>query len=274
MQTQQDANLFNELLNNTERKKYFDNFLNAPCKPAHNGWVMYQQIMNQENGSPVDKKEVNIKWKLMNKVEQEKYRDLALQAHNQYEQQVANFANILPERIKAEYLSSIKSTLATNGFPQARKRRQSTGSIINAPSTALPKLKRSRQSVSAVASPNFDELDEQRENGYTPSSNKLTKDQLVQLHQCLPSALYYNKKVSDEEKQNFNDGLKEAQRARLIFDKLKPNKRRKWILKAGKKWTEFLETHTDIITNQIPTLHLLLSKQSDRLTYFYSIGLP
>lgn len=94
------------------------------------------------------------------------------------------------------------------------------------------------------------------------------------MHKCKPDILYYEKKVPDDEKPTFNNATSKNTHIRSVFKQLSEKKRHKFIIKSGKKWEEFLQSHPSIVENQIPTIHLLLGKQEDILYYFTSLGLP
>jgi len=61
---------------------------------------------------------------------------------------------------------------------------------------------------------------------------------------------------------------------RTLYNRLNEDERLKYILQSIENWNEFLQSNPNIIENQIPTLHLLLSTNEDIVLYFTSIGLP
>lgn len=105
---------------------------------------------------------------------------------------------------------------------------------------------------------------------------KLTKSQLDDLHKCRPINLYFEKKFSDDDntKPTFPNSSAKNTYMRSLFNDLSEKKRHKFILKSTKKWEEYLQLNPTIIDNQIPTIHLLLTKQDDIHYYFSSLGLP
>lgn len=90
----------------------------------------------------------------------------------------------------------------------------------------------------------------------------------------MPSVLYYETNVSDNDKPTFTRTMTKNAYIRSIFNQLDENERLKYILKSIKKWNEFLESNPNIVETQIPTLHLLLVKNEDIVAYFSAIGLP
>ena len=166
-----------------------------------------------------------------------------------------HFAESLPERLKPEYLSFINQ--AHTSVP--------VGSDNDENPTSAPVSQR-RKSVQSLPD-NF---------LATTSDNqqKLTRNQLDDLHKCQPGALYYEKKFSGDEKPIFTNTQAKNTYIRSLFNQLSEKKRHKFILKSTKKWEEFLQSNPTIVENQIPTLHLLLTKNDDMHYYFSSLGLP
>lgn len=103
---------------------------------------------------------------------------------------------------------------------------------------------------------------------------KLTRSELEELHRCKPSEIYYEKKVSADEKPTFSNSTARNNHLRALFNKLSEKKRKKFVLKAAEKWLEFLEANPSVSERKVPTLHLLLNRNQDILTYFSSLGLP
>ena len=103
---------------------------------------------------------------------------------------------------------------------------------------------------------------------------KLTRIELDNLHKCKPNVLYYEKKIPDNEKPSFENSTAKNAYMRTLFNQLSEKKRHKYILKSTKKWKEYLESNPIVVINQIPTLHLLLTRKEDIHYYFLSLGLP
>ena len=104
--------------------------------------------------------------------------------------------------------------------------------------------------------------------------HKLTKLQLQALHQCMPSVVYYETAISDDNKPTFTKTMTKNAYMRSTFNQLHEQEKIPYILNSIKKWNEFLNSNPNIVANQIPTLHLLLGKNEDVILYFSSIGLP
>lgn len=162
-----------------------------------------------------------------------------------------NFADDLPDRLKAEYLASINQTHASS----------TPANDNNDVNTNSASISQRRKSVQSVV-------------GEGDNHPKLTRLQLDDLHKCKPNVLYYEKKVSDDDKPTFLNSLAKNAYIRSLFNDVSEKKRHKFILKSTKKWEEYLEANPTITENQIPTLHLLLTKQDDIHYYFSSLGLP
>lgn len=163
-----------------------------------------------------------------------------------------NFAENLPDRIKAEYISYINTTGAQ---PPSDSEKE----------TPAP-VKQRRKSVQPVPE-SFQSPD-------NDGDQKLTRTELDDLHKYLPSVLYYERKVPDDEKPTFANTMAKNTHIRSVFNQLSDKKRHKFIVKAGKLWGEFLAEHADIVEKQVPTLHKLLSKKEDIHYYFTALGLP
>jgi hypothetical protein len=103
---------------------------------------------------------------------------------------------------------------------------------------------------------------------------KLTLIQRKEIHKCMPNVLYYENDVPDDEKPTFTRVTAKNTYIRSIFNELDEKKRIEFMLKSIQKWNEFLAANPLIITNRIPTLHLLLPKNEDICLYFASLGLP
>jgi hypothetical protein len=103
---------------------------------------------------------------------------------------------------------------------------------------------------------------------------KLTKSQLDILHKCMPSSLYYEIGVPDDDKPTFTRMMTKNAYIRSLYIQLNDDERLKYIIRSIKKWNEFLRSNPSIIENQIPTLHLLLPRNEDIVLYFTSLGLP
>jgi len=182
----------------------------------------------------------------------------------EYSAQVKNFANDLPERLQTDYL------LLAEQVP--RKRRVNTTTIINGHDNIdnPEPIRQRRKSLTALP----DSLQTPPPTTTDNVQLKLNRIQLQALHQCLPSVLYYERGVSDDDKPKFTRTMTKNAYIRSMFNQLNENDRLKYILLSIVKWNEFLELNPNIIENQIPTLHLLLNRNEDIILYFYSIGLP
>jgi hypothetical protein len=165
---------------------------------------------------------------------------------------VKNFAENLPERIKCEYLAYLHPPSIVNGEEEET-------------SSATPITQR-RKSVQSIPE-SFKTITSE----YSP---KLSRLQLDDLHKCQPGILYYEKKVSDEDKPTFENTSKRNVYIRSLFNQLSEKKRHKFILKSTRKWEEYLQSNPTIVEHQIPTLHLLLGRLDDIHYYFSSLGLP
>jgi hypothetical protein len=172
---------------------------------------------------------------------------------------VRNFANDLPERLRTDYLlfagqvpNQGNTTSLSNGHDESntpkpiRQRRKSL--------TALP---------DSLQTTTTDEI-----------RTKLSRKQLLALHQCMPNMIYYETGVANIDKPTFTRITTKNTYIRSLFNQLNENERLKYILKSIEKWNEFLHLNPNIIEHQIPTLHLLLSRNEDIVLYFSSIGLP
>jgi len=170
------------------------------------------------------------------------------QSKAEYTAQVKSFSENLPERLKTEYLAFLNPmSNDEESKPGIKERRQSVQSIADTPALLA------------------------NDNNHV----KLTRAQLDDLHKCKPDTLYYEKKYADDdEKPTFANSLAKNAFIRTLFKDASEKKRHKFVLKSTKKWEDFLETHSAVTEQQIPTLHLLLSKQDDIHFYFSSLGLP
>ena len=169
-----------------------------------------------------------------------------------YSNQVKNFAENLPERLKCEYLAFLNPPSIANGEEEET-------------SNALP-ISQRRKSVQSIP--------ESFKTTMSENSPKLTRIQLDDLHKCQPSILYYEKKVPEEDKPTFENSTKRNAHIRSLFNQLSEKKRHKFILKSSKKWEEYLQSNPTVVEHQIPTLHLLLGKLDDIHYYFSTLGLP
>ncbi|CAF0904016.1 unnamed protein product [Adineta ricciae] len=241
-----EGQLLENVLSKREQKIYFES-LNAPKKPLYNAAAYYAEINKQEHNE-------NAKaWKLLTPDEKKPYTQMLNDAKEEYTAQVKNFTENLPDRLKCEYLSLINPT--------------QTAAQGSGESTTSESIKQRRKSVQPLP-----------ENFQPPTnettSQKLTRTQLDDLHKCQPSILYYENKVSDDEKPTFANTTAKNTYIRSLFNQLSEKKRHKFILKATKQWEEYLQLHPAVPENQIPTLHLLLSKNDDIHYYFSTLGLP
>jgi hypothetical protein len=178
----------------------------------------------------------------------------------EYSAQVRNFANDLPERLQIDYLAFAQQ------LPQ--KRPVDTTSVVNGydnRNNARP-IRRRRKSLKV--------LPDSLQTTTNDVQLKLTKTQLYELHKCLPNLLYYETAVSDKEKPTFTRLMTKNAYIRSMFNQLNEDERLKYILLSVEKWNQFLQLNPNIIQNQIPTLHLLLTRNEDIILYFSSIGLP
>ncbi|UJR15620.1 hypothetical protein I4U23_002556 [Adineta vaga] len=237
--------LLENVLSKREQKIYFDS-LNAPKKPLNNAAAYYSELNKHENNE-------NAKaWKSLTNDEKKPYIQMLNDAKTEYSTQVKNFTENLPDRLKAEYLSFINQTHTTT---------QGNGENTNA-----EPIKQRRKSAQPIPE-NFQPMTNE-------NHQKLNRTQLDDLHKCQPSVLYYENKVSDDDKPTFSNTTAKNTYIRSVFNQLSEKKRHKFILKSTKHWEEYLELNPAVTENQIPTLHLLLSKQDDMHYYFTSLGLP
>ena len=102
--------------------------------------------------------------------------------------------------------------------------------------------------------------------------HKLTRSQLDDLHKMRPSEIYYEKKV--DEKPVFSNTMARNTYVRTLFKNLSEKKRKKLVLKATDRWREYLQANRSIVDEQIPTLHIVLTRNEETLHYFQSLGLP
>jgi hypothetical protein len=182
---------------------------------------------------------------------------------------VKNFANDLPERLRVEYLSF------AGQLPSKRQVNGNT-SLTNDHIELTPAepIRQRRKSLTTLP----DSL--QTTTTLPPSSSsedvqiKLTKSQLHTIHKYMPSNLYYENDVSNDEKPTFTRAMTKNAYIRSLYNQLNDNERLKYINRSIKKWNEFLRSNPNIIENQIPTLHLLLSRNDDIVLYFSSLGFP
>ncbi|CAF1309055.1 unnamed protein product [Rotaria sordida] len=243
-----EGKLFENLLSKGEQRKYFES-INAPTKPMNTTAAYYAEIKKQEN----DK---NPKaWKLLSADEKKPYIQMLNDAKNEYSIQTKNFAENLPERLKLEYLSFINQT-----------RHASHVNDNNDENTNSALIRQRRKSIQS--------LPENFQLTINDNQQKLTRIQLDELHKCKPDVLYYEKKISNDEKPTFVNSTAKNTYIRSLFNQLNEKKRHKFILKSTKKWQEYLELNSTIIEYQIPTLHLLLGKNDDIHYYFSSLDLP
>lgn len=170
----------------------------------------------------------------------------------EYSNQVKNFAENLPERLKCEYLAFLNPSTTVNGEEEE--------------TTNPPAIVQRRKSVQPIPE-NFKTITSE-------NSPKLTRFQLDDLHKCQPSILYYEKKVAEEDKPTFENSTKRNAYIRSLFNQLSDKKRHKFIVKSCKKWEEYLQSNPTVVEHQIPTLHLLLGKLDDIHYYFSTLGLP
>jgi hypothetical protein len=184
----------------------------------------------------------------------------------EYSARVKNFVNDLPERLRTDYLLFAE--------PLPRKRRVNTTTVVNGHDNIdnPQPIRQRRKSLTAL--PDSLQTPPPPPTTTDDVQLKLTKIQLQALHQCMPNVLYYEQGVSDDDKPKFTRTMTKNAYIRSMFNQLNDNERLKYILLSIEKWNEFLELNPNIIENQIPTLHLLLSRNEDVILYFYSIGLP
>ena len=165
----------------------------------------------------------------------------------------------MPERLQTDYL------LFTGLSPHQANNTLSDNSYDNT-SQSQP-IRQRRKSLAA--------LPESLQTTTNDIQPKLTKTQLRIIHNSMPNVLYYETGVSDSEKPTFTKAMTKNSYLRSLFNQLNETEKLKYILKSIKKWNEFLSSNPNIIENQIPTLHLLLSNRNDDiLLYYSSIGLP
>lgn len=177
-----------------------------------------------------------------------------------------NFANDLPERLRTDYLffaeelpekSPIKAnTSFTNGHGES--------------STPAKPIRQRRKSLTALP----DSLQTDSTTSTDEAQIKLSKIQLHDLHQCIPSSLYYESDVPDGSKPSFTRMHTKNSYIRSLYNQLNDDERLKYIAQSIEKWNEFLHSNPQIVDNLIPTLHLVLTRNDDITLYFSSIGLP
>ena len=169
-----------------------------------------------------------------------------------------NFAKNLPNRLQPEYLSVMKET--NTRTPTVKKDDDASSAVASGP------IIQRRKSVQSIPE-SFKPTDEEH-------PHKLTRQQLDALHKCKPNELYYEKKVSDEQKQTFTTVAARNMYSRSLFNQVSEKKRKKFILKATNHWQEYLQENPAVVEQQIPTLNLLLTRNDDILFYFTTLGLP
>ena len=180
----------------------------------------------------------------------------------EYIAQVQNFANDLPERLRTDYLS-----FAQRLPPKPPMNGNSSFTNGHEESTPMEPIRQRRKSLTPLPDSLRTKLTEE-----VPI--KLTRNQLDALHKFLPASLYYENEVSEDKKPTFTRTMTKNAYIRSLFQELDDETRLKYISKAVRKWNEFLQSNPDIIEKQIPTLHLLLTRNEDMILYFSSIGLP
>ncbi|CAF2582547.1 unnamed protein product [Rotaria sp. Silwood2] len=254
---QTECKLFDYLLIKSEQKKYFQS-ISAPTKPPGTAVPYYTQVAKQEN----DDDDSEPAWKSLSINEKQNYKKMRIDAKVEYLAQVRNFANDLPERLRPDYLLFVEQS--------PNKRQLIDTSYVNdhddtITSRSIRQRRKSLTSLPDSLQPSITTND---------SHTKLTKVQLHALHKCMPSTLYYETNISDKDKPTFTKAMTKNAYMRSLFNQLDENEKLKYISKSIKKWNEFLESNSNIIENQIPTLHLLLCKNEDIILFFSSIGLP
>jgi len=182
----------------------------------------------------------------------------------EYSAQVRNFANDLPERLRTDYL-----LFALQLPHKSQTNNTSITSDHDKTNNAKP-IRQRRKSLTALP----DSLKTETSKPTDDVQPKLTKAQLNTLHKCMPSVIYYETGVPNNDKPTFTRKVTKNTYIRSLFNQLDDNERLKYILKSIKKWNGLLNSNPNIIENQIPTLHLLLSRNEDIVLYFSSIGLP
>ena len=179
--------------------------------------------------------------------------------------QVKNFAENLPDRLKIDYLryaelsrkkSLNDSQISTNG---------------NSDSDSPGSIRQRRKSLTTLP----DSLNTSTTtNGHSDHERKLSRTQLRELHDCMPSVLYFEEGVPDDEKPTFSTTIARNTHMRTIYKHLSDKQRLRYIRKSIEKWREFLDKHPDLVEEQVPTLHLLLGRAEDIQLYFNSLGFP
>ncbi|CAF1371382.1 unnamed protein product [Adineta ricciae] len=259
-QVQVECKLFDYLLMKGEQRKYFQS-INAPVKPPGTAVPFYTQIIKEENDDD-DDCDNSIPWNALNKDERKVFKRKRKEAKLEYAAQVKNFANDLPERLRADYL------VYAEQYPHKRQKIHSSpvksedAQLIRQRRKSLTALPESLQTTE-VSSPLIDDI-----------PVKLTRNELELLHKCMPHAIYYETAVSDDDKPTFTRTMTKNSYMKSIFAQLNDEERLKYVTKSIEQWNEFLDEHPPIVEYLIPTLHLLLTRQEDMLIYFSSIGLP
>lgn len=177
-----------------------------------------------------------------------------------------NFANDLPERLRTDYL------FFADPFPEKsliKANNSFTNGHGDSPTRTKP-IRQRRRSLAAL--PDSLQTDSTISNDDTRM--KLTKNQLYDLHQCIPSSLYYDSDVPDGSKPHFTRMHTKNSYIRSLYNRLNDNDRLKYIAQSIQKWNHFLQSNPQIVDNLIPTLHLVLTRNDDITLYFSSIGLP
>ncbi|CAF3345259.1 unnamed protein product [Rotaria socialis] len=254
-----ECKLFDYLLMKGEQKKYFES-INAPPKPPGTAVPYYNQIVKQETDDDSEPA-----WKSLSTSEKQNYKRRRKEAKAEYLSQVRNFANDLPERLRTDFLLFAE--------PSPTNRQIAHTSFINDYDDIISSatIRQRRKSLTALP----ESLQPSTITTTTVDNQpKLSRGQLNIIHQCIPSVLYYETNVSDNDKPTFTRTMTKNAYIRSMFNQIDESERIKYILKSVKKWSEFLQSNPSIIENQIATLHLLLVKNEDIVAYFSAVGLP
>ena len=176
-----------------------------------------------------------------------------------------NFAENLPDRLKIDYLRYADISRKKNLNDSQR----SINGHSDSDSSANDRQRRKSLSV-LPDSLNTSTIS----NGNHDNENRLSRAQARELHEYIPSALYFEEQIPDDEKPRFSSAMVRNAHLRTMFKQLSDKQKLRYMRKSIEKWKEFLQKHPNIVEKHIPTLHLLFGKADDIQLYFTSLGLP
>ena len=189
------------------------------------------------------------------------------QAAAEYSAQVRNFANDLPERLRTDYLLFARQL---SSKPASTINTSLDNGHTESPTTSAQPIRQRRKSLTVLP----DSLQTNSTTSTDETQTKLTRTQLQELHQCIPSILYYESDVSDKSKPHFTRLHTRNSYIRSLYNQLNDTERLKYISQSIQKWNQFLRSHPQVVERLIPTLHLVLTRNDDIALYFSFIGLP